>query len=216
MLGVHLLKYYKNAKDFFKARLTTDAIYLLISAPIITAQLCYVSKNYHKMGSGASGLFGLNGKVIKFLGKWVLYILPAINALLLALHLASKNKSKAVKKKSISSKAACLSVITVILGYITFHQVKLARRKRVRTNAAIMFSILGASVGAPVGKAIFQRMNKSSKKNLSSINQSKTELSTTRSETDSQKHEEEKDCAKPEEVNLDTLPKAIVQHLMFY
>ena len=130
MLGDLLSQYYKNTKNFFKSKVMTDALYLLISAPIISAQILYVSKNYSKIDRVSTSFFGLNGRALKSLGKWILYILPAVNALLLAMNLTSisefSSKFNCKNKKLTSIRAVVLSIIITI--FCKFFSIKLTLR----------------------------------------------------------------------------------------
>lgn len=164
-MGSTFSKITENTKKFFQEKTGSEIAYMAIAAPVLLAQLIYIQLNYKQLPALVPSKFGFDGNVIRSMGKWSLFILPATSLFLMVVGLAPKLKELASRANRLSPKspavsAALLSLTTLFLGYITFSQINIAKGKQSKIIPAITFSYLGAAVGLPLVDTIYHAVTK--------------------------------------------------------
>ena len=218
-MGASFSKFKESVQKFFKERTGLEIAYITLAAPVIIAQMVYITLNYKKLPNLVPSKFGFDGKVIKELGKWSLYILPATSAYcLIANFTRLKNYGfNWIQPKNPSTMAVSLGLLAAFLGYTTQSQVRIALGKQTRLNPMIAFSLMGVALGLPLADRTYYAIKeRKEKKNAGDDATKKTQepSATTTTEggvTGTTQNEESKTQHPPTETTVTTTVTETVQ-----
>mmetsp|Transcript_12855 Transcript_12855/g.14763 ORF Transcript_12855/g.14763 Transcript_12855/m.14763 type:complete len:184 (-) Transcript_12855:99-650(-) len=158
-MGAQLSHYYQQAKQYLSSKTPAERAYITLASSLIVAQVAYLSLNFWKLGTV---LRAGHRRYTNFGLKPLLFLVPAISALFLKRSLEPRSDSEVgyfqmIKNSSSKIKLASLSAFSLLMGYVTYAQVKILKGAMNRISPAVVYSLLGVSIGLPLGEKLYSK-----------------------------------------------------------
>lgn len=160
-MGAQISKYYGQIKQYLKSKTPAEQAYLVFASSIIVAQATFLTLHTFKLGKFAPTL----SSGIK---KSLLYLVPAVSAVFAKKALSSEKDTsnsyfEMVKNSSSAVKFASLSAFSLLMGFVTLSQVRILKGKQGSISPAVVYSLLGTTIGLPFCEKLYHKYKESKK-----------------------------------------------------